>query len=96
MKRKAMKIKVEKSELTEDQINILVSVSGQLDDLETYRKRYDSGNIKDLVIEEIAKEIANKYMVSHRMEIMNSIDLTEITHGIQLKLVENFSAARNP
>lgn len=55
---------------------------------------WDPDSIPGQIVRVIAEGVAREYLEIHKMNLINSVDLKQITNAIQLKVVEGFSLNR--
>ncbi len=91
-----MEIVFEKCTVTGECIEAIAKVTVQLSDVEKLAKggRYDNDSLCRQVVDAIAQRVSCEYLASHKMDLIKSVNLKEITDAIQLKVVEGFSLNR--
>ncbi|HDZ37353.1 MAG TPA: hypothetical protein ENH62_03535 [Marinobacter sp.] len=91
-----MEIVFEKCTVTGESVEGIARFTVQMSDAAKIAQggRYDTGSLSNRIIAAIASEVANAYLDVHKMDLIKSLNLKEITDAIQLKVVEGFSLNR--
>jgi len=88
-----MKVTFEECTVKGETVEMMAKVSVNIREIEERSKVAQFGPecIHVQITAAIAKEVAEQYLKEHKMELVNSVDLKQITDAVQLKVVERFS-----
>ena len=87
-----MKIEFTQAKVECEEVVVVAKLSTKLKEIEgDCDSRYGGRNLKDHLFDEIAKRVADEYLKTKKMDIINGLDLQQIINAIHLKVIENFS-----
>ena len=87
-----MKIEFSDCRVDGDVITAVGKFVARLSELESLvTSKYDDKSLAQRFLSAIAHKVADEYLKTNKMELVNAVDLKQITNAIQLKIVEGFS-----